>query len=402
MRSTLKTIEHIDSDVAAFVCTASPDRPSGYGELAAPTGPLAGTAVGVKDLFRVDGMPTRAGSRLPADLFDGPESVVVKRLRAAGAWIVGKTAMDEFAYCEPPPTRNPLDPRRTPGGSSGGSAAAVAAGMCPLTVGSQTLLSTIVPASYCGIVGYKPTFDRLSSDGVPMAPSIDTVGFLASSMELVRTAAEQVLPGWRAIPDSGRPVLGVPPRWGPQRRHDQGWEAFDRHVETLTGAGFEIRRARLPWNDDLESWASVIRDQLHGEMASVHADWYARYADLYRPRTRQGVERGQAVGDQRLAECRAAQGKLRDMLRGVTAGAGVDCWICPSAGSVAPGEGDRRDSWMTSFWSYAGWPSISIPIFDGPDGLPHGLQCVAPAAQDEELLAWGHAISTALPPRRHQ
>jgi Asp-tRNA(Asn)/Glu-tRNA(Gln) amidotransferase A subunit family amidase len=395
-RSTESRIKRLDAEIAAFVSVATADSVHRPDASLASTDRLTGIAVAVKDLFRVDGLPTQAGSRLPEDLFEGPESDVVTRLRYAGASIVGKTAMDEFAYCEPPPTKNPLDLRRTPGGSSGGSAAAVAAGMCPLAVGSQTLQSTIVPASFCGVFGFKPTFDRIRFDGVPLAPSIDTVGFLGSTLEMVKAAAEQVLPDWKTVNGSTRPVLGVPQRWG-FRRHVEGWDAFDRHVDTLAGAGFELRHASLPWNEDLDYWATVIRDQLHREFASVHTGWYAEHADLYRPCTRQAVELGQAVSDARLDECRTAQETLRDMLDQLTTQTGVDCWICPAAGTVAPlGYDVTGDGWMTSFWSYAGWPSISIPIFDGDNGLPYGLQCVAPAGQDEPLLKWCAGISTAL------
>src|SRR5918996_4073545 len=165
--SALERLEAIDPSIEAFVDESDRRRRL---EASPPTaGPLHGVAVGVKDLYRVEGLPTTAGSRLPVSVFEGEESLVVKKLKQAGAVVLGKTAMDEFAYCEPPPTKNPLDPRRTPGGSSGGSAAAVAAGICRLAVGSQTLQSIIVPATYCGVVGYKPTFERLTFDGIPLA-----------------------------------------------------------------------------------------------------------------------------------------------------------------------------------------------------------------------------------------
>jgi Asp-tRNA(Asn)/Glu-tRNA(Gln) amidotransferase A subunit family amidase len=380
----------LDAEVGAFVCV---DRVA-----AAPAahGPMGGISVGVKDLFRVDGFPTGAGSRLPSRLFEGPESVVVGRLRAAGASIVGKTAMDEFAYCEPPPTKNPRDRRRTPGGSSGGSAAAVAAGMCPLAIGSQTLQSTIVPASYCGVVGYKPTYGRVAFDGVPLSPSFDTVGFLGATVEVVRSAARQVLPDWRSTTAPPKPVLGRPQRWG-MRRHSDGWHAHDRHVNALSEAGFDVRRGLLPWNDDLTYWAATIRDLVHGEMAHTHRVWFRDHADLYRPRTRQGVERGQTVSSGRLAECLHERQTFKDLVHQATLDAGVDCWVCPATGTVAPvGYHNTGDSWMTSFWSYAGWPAITLPIFDGPDGMPRGLQCIAPAGRDEELLEWATTLSSAL------
>jgi Asp-tRNA(Asn)/Glu-tRNA(Gln) amidotransferase A subunit family amidase len=145
----------------------------------------------------------------------------------------------------------------------------------------------------------------------------------------------------------------------------------------------------------------VIRDLLHSEMAEVHARWYTDHADSYRRRTREAVERGRRVGNERRQECRAAREIFVALLDRATTQAEVDCWICPATGSVAPiGYSHTGDSWLTSFWSLAGWPAISIPAnegrhSDGPDGsdrLPYGLQCIAPAEQDEQLLAWAGAL----------
>src|SRR5690606_13419755 len=128
--------------------------------------PLYGALVGVKDVFHVDGFVTRAGSKLPPELFAGPEAVCVKRLREAGALIAGKTVTTEFAFFEPGPTRNPHNVAHTPGGSSSGSAAAVAAGMCNLALGTQTIGSVIRPAAYCGIIGFKPSLNRIPTEGL--------------------------------------------------------------------------------------------------------------------------------------------------------------------------------------------------------------------------------------------
>lgn len=186
-------IEDIDRNVRAFI--AEEDRLGRLFRDGIGDGALAGVPVGIKDVYRVTGLPTHAGSRLPQELFAGDESAIVGGLRVAGAIIAGKTAMDEFAYCEPPPTRNPRDLSRTPGGPSGGSAAAVAAGMCPLAMGSQTLQSIIAPAAYCGVIGYKPTYQRFPFDGVPLSPSFDTIGLIADSMSLLSRAAEQLIAG---------------------------------------------------------------------------------------------------------------------------------------------------------------------------------------------------------------
>ncbi|HET7638908.1 MAG TPA: amidase, partial [Ktedonobacteraceae bacterium] len=152
--------------------------------------PLYGIPVGVKDMFNVDGFPTQAGSQLPANLFSGPEAVCVRRLRQAGALIVGKTVSAEFAYFEPGPTRNPHNLAHTPGGSSSGSAASVAAGLCPLAMGTQTIGSTIRPAAFCGIVGFKASYDRISTAGlIKCAESLDTAGFFTQDVAGVDLAA---------------------------------------------------------------------------------------------------------------------------------------------------------------------------------------------------------------------
>lgn len=362
-------------------------------------GPLHALAVGVKDLYRVEGVPTRAGSRLPPSFFEGQESLVVKKLKQAGAVVLGKTAMDEFAYCEPPSTKNPHDPRRTPGGSSGGSAAAVAAGICRLAVGSQTLQSIVVPAAFCGVVGFKPTFERLEFDGIPLAPSIDTVGFLAPAVADLRLIVSALIDDWHDPASPSRPVLGVPEPWGPRPLEDEGWRAHERHLEVLRSQGFELRPTRVPWNtpQDLKDWERSVGDLLHAEMSLGHARWFDRSAHLYRPRTAEAVRRGRGITAERLRECRDARSILAGLLTERASRIGIDCWICPSTSGVAPrGYRDTGNSSMTSLWSYAGFPALSLPVFDGPNGLPLGVQLVATPGRDEFLLEWAAHVETAL------
>ncbi|MEK7328196.1 MAG: amidase, partial [Chloroflexota bacterium] len=153
--------------------------------------PLFGIPVGIKDIFHVAGFATRAGSKLPPELLQGLEAESITALKKAGALIMGKTVTTEFAYFGPGPTRNPHNPDHTPGGSSSGSAAAVAAGMCQLALGTQTIGSIVRPASFCGVVGYKPTYDRVSRAGViPLSPSLDHIGPFART---VRDVAAELL-----------------------------------------------------------------------------------------------------------------------------------------------------------------------------------------------------------------
>ena len=174
---------------------------------------LFGVFIGVKDIFRVDGFPTRAGSRLPPDLFAGEEAESVTRLRQAGALILGKTVSTEFAYFAPGPTRNPHHLQHTPGGSSSGSAAAVAAGLCPVALGTQTIGSIIRPAAFCGVVGYKPSYDRISRSGViPLSPSLDHVGLFAADVEDVKRCAQLLIGEWELKIESTPADL-----WNPRR-----------------------------------------------------------------------------------------------------------------------------------------------------------------------------------------
>lgn len=394
--AALARLESRDQSVEAFYPEA--DRRGRLANQVADldwAGPLAGLLVGVKDLFRVDGMATTAGSVLHPELFDGPQSAVVSRLRAAGAVIAGKTALDEFAWSEPPTTKNPRDPARTPGGSSGGSAAAVAADLVPLAIGSQSMHSTITPASYCGVFGLATSFGRIAFDGVPLAPTIDTVGFLGVDLSVIGSALSASVPDWRPV-DPGAPVIGVCEPWGVRRLHTEAWSAFRHHVRALKEAGWECRSVRTPWTEEQVSWGQIAGDLQRAEFASVHRDWFARFGHLYRPGTTQGVARGAQVSPERLTECRTQRADLVAELERVTEAYGIDCWICPS-GRIAPLAAESTgDSWMACFWAFAGWPAVSLPIFDGEAGLPHGLQVVAPHGRDEELLAWAEAIIPAL------
>ena len=198
-------LEAAEERIAAFV-----DEPARFARIASevarlasgPASPklrLRGAPLGVKDVFHVDGLPTRAGSRLPPEELAGPQGTAVGRLRAAGAVVVGKTASTEFAYFAPAATRNPHHPEHTPGGSSSGSAAAVAAGQCVLALGTQTIGSVGRPASFCGVVGFKPSYDRIPRDGlIPLAPSLDHVGVFAPDVAWARRAAAVLCDDWDA------------------------------------------------------------------------------------------------------------------------------------------------------------------------------------------------------------
>jgi Asp-tRNA(Asn)/Glu-tRNA(Gln) amidotransferase A subunit family amidase len=390
---------------------ALPDRAQGGERL-----PLYGVPVGVKDIVRVDGLPTRAGSRLPAEAFAGPQAVVADRLAAAGALVAGKTVTAEFAILAPGPTRNPRNLEHTPGGSSSGSAAAVAAGLVPLAIGTQTVGSVIRPSAYCGIVGFKPTFGRIPVDGVvPNAPSYDTLGVHAATVADAARAAAVLCDGWRTIEVPRPPVLGVPDGPYLERAQPEALAAFEGQAAALAEAGFEVRR--VPLFADFERVVADLFTVNRHEAARSHADWFARYGGRYREQTAAVVREGQGVDAARYEEGLRRRAAFQAALAEATGAAGVDVWISPAATGPAPrGLESTGSSIMCLPWSNAGWPALTVPAGAigpagpgrpaGPGGsteragesLPLGLQCVARPGHDEELLVWARPLEAVLAP----
>ncbi|MFF0741886.1 amidase family protein [Streptomyces sp. NPDC004111] len=379
-----------DATTRAFVTLADPPR------IFAP-GPLSGVAVGVKDIVRVDGLPTGGGSALPPEALAGPQATVVTRLLAAGSYVAGKTVTAEFAVLAPGPTRNPHHPAHTPGGSSSGSAAAVAAGMVPLAVGTQTVGSMIRPAAYCGVVGFKPTYGRIPVDGViPNAPSFDTLGLYAARVAGVVPAAAVVCDDWRtpAAPP-GRPVLGVPEGPYLAQAGAVALAAFETWVERLRAAGYEVRR--VPVMADFEEVRRQLLTMNRYEVVRSHEPWFAEYGHLYRPETIAVLREGASIDAAAYAAARTRRETFRERLAASMSGAGLDLWITPAATGPAPADLTTTGSAVMSLpWSNAGLPSLSLPAGRAANGLPLGLQCVAAAGRDEELLAWAAELEAAL------
>jgi Asp-tRNA(Asn)/Glu-tRNA(Gln) amidotransferase A subunit family amidase len=348
----------------------------------------------VKDIFRVDGLPTRAGSDLPAAALAGPEAAVVSALKDAGAIVLGKTVTTEFAYYDPGPTRNPHDPDHTPGGSSSGSAAAVAAGLCPLALGTQTVGSTMRPAAFCGIVGFKPSLDRIPLDGViPFSYSADHVGLFTQDVAGMRRAAGVVCPAWEPT-EVGTPTLGVPADPYLEQATDAGLAAFEQQVNRLKAAGYDVRRVDVL--SDIESINERHTDLITAEAALVHGEWYDAYTDSYREHMVELLEDGNEITAGRIAESRASQGELRERLAERMTATGVDLWISPAAPGPAPeGIDDTGDPVMNVPWTHSGVPTVSLPAGE-VDGLPVGLQVAARFGADERLLAWSSELLEAL------
>jgi Asp-tRNA(Asn)/Glu-tRNA(Gln) amidotransferase A subunit family amidase len=358
--------------------------------------PLYGVLVGVKDVFVVDGFPTQAGSQLPVELFVGQEATCVTVLRRAGALIAGKTISTEFAYFEPGPTRNPHDPNHTPGGSSSGSAAAVAAGFCPLAIGTQTIGSTIRPAAFCGIIGFKPTYGRIPTAGLILCSvSVDTVGFFTQDIAGTAFVASLLCQGWQNRKPERLPVLGVPDGPYLAQATPEALAAFERQLAQLQKAGYTVRRkAALT---DIEAINRRHTRLVFAEMAQVHREWFARYEPLYRPRTAAAIREGQQVSETELATCRASREHLRTELETVMKQEGVDLWVSPAAPGPAPeGITATGNPIMNLPWTHAGMPAITLPSGHAPNGLPLGLQFVAAAMEDEKLLSWAEKLADCL------
>jgi Asp-tRNA(Asn)/Glu-tRNA(Gln) amidotransferase A subunit family amidase len=351
--------------------------------------PLYGALVAVKDIFHAPGFVTRAGSGVPPELFAGPEATVVHWLREAGALILGKSVTTEFAYFEPGPTRNPHNLKHTPGGSSSGSAAAVAAGFCQVALGSQTIGSVIRPAAFCGVAGFKPTLNRTPTRGVLyFSRTVDQVGFFTQDMPGLALAATVLCQAWRQVqaPET-LPVLGVPEGPYLEQAGPEGLEAFDHHLSKLKSLGCSIKR--LPALSDIEELNHLHRQLVFAEFAHEHKELYAKHAGLYRPRTAEIIEIGKKVTDEVLNAARKNCNRLRAGLEEQMAGAGIDLWVCPSACGPAPeGIHATGDPNMNLPWTHAGMPVITLPGGRAENGLPVGLQFVAPFGADEYLVTW--------------
>lgn len=353
--------------------------------------PLFGALVGVKDVLRVDGLPTRGGSSLPPERLAGSESAAVRSLLAAGGLVAGKTHTAEFAYAAPGPTRNPHDPDRTPGGSSHGSAAGVAAGFFPLALGTQTIGSIIRPAAFCGVAGFVPTHGRIRVEGTLfVSRSLDRIGLFVADTESVALAAATLISSWHPVGGPRRPVLGVADGPFLEAAEPAARELFERQVEALAAAGYQVRHDRV--FEDAEEVAEALRRVMNGEFAREHAALFDRYGDRYRPQTASGIQRGQRISDAQLDADRRALLQRRFQVESQRRAAGVDLWISPAALGPAPaGISASGSPWPNLPWSYVGLPAAAVPA-GAIGGLPIGLQVVGGWHGDEELLEWAGAL----------
>ncbi len=361
-------------------------------------GPLHGIPVGVKDIFDTKDMPTEDGTVLHAGRQPYRDASAVALLREAGAIIMGKTVTTELAVYAPGKTRNPHDPARTPGGSSSGSAAAVAAGMVPLAIGTQTNGSVIRPASYCGVVGYKPSHGLISRHGLlQQSRVLDHVGVFGRTVEDAALIAEQLMAFDDRDPDTrprARPTLietvadepPVPPRfafvktpvWDQADEDTKG--AFAELVEHLgeSVAGFELPKIF----DDAVAWHCTI---MEADLARSFEREYALGKDQLSSTLREMIERGQKV---LAVDYNRAVGQipvLNAMLDGMFDW--YDAILTPAATGEAPvGLESTGSPVFCTIWTLCGMPAISLPLLQGTNGMPMGVQLVGPKGDDARLL----------------
>jgi Asp-tRNA(Asn)/Glu-tRNA(Gln) amidotransferase A subunit family amidase len=368
-------------------------------------GPLHGIPLGIKDIIDVFDLPTAAGSRLWKDSIARHDATVVRRLRSAGAVIMGKTVTTQYASFDPPPTRNPWNPTRTPGGSSSGSAAAVACGMCLGALATQTGGSITRPASYCGVASIKPTHGRVSTDSVlPLAASMDHVGAMAGCVRDLGLIL-QVIAGGETIwlPDLTTSRETRPPRLHRvfglfARQADAAVTAVtDRAAATFVARGAEVTDVALPgtFEEVLERHRTVMAV----EAAAYHEPRLRRHPEDYGPCITQLLNEGLACPAPEYARTKEHQRLLaREMRASFGGGAAL---LMPATTSPAPDAATTGDPAFNSPWSYTGLPTVSFVAGWTDDGLPLALQLVGMRLCEAQLLetaAWCEA-ALAVPPR---
>ncbi len=416
VRACLDRIEARDAQVDAWIWldpelalqqAREADRTLALGR---GVGPLHGVPVGVKDIVETRDMPTQNGYRGHEGRHTHRDAFCVGQLRDAGAVILGKTVTTELAVRTPGKTKNPhkgpTGATHTPGGSSSGSAAAVADGQVPLALGTQTGGSVIRPASFCGIHGFKPTFGWIGRGGVTqMAPWLDTVGTYGRSVEDMALCAETMLtrdPGDPQSAPRSRPPLSSMATQEPPARprlafvRTPVWEKADAEARTAledlaAGLGRDCEEVELPgWMAEAWDWHATLQTygiaQCYGPLADAHGELMS---ESLRAKVAEGRQMTEAAYRHAIAQRDRVSAGLDEIY------ARFDAMLClPAAGTAPEGLGWTGDPVFNAFWTYAGVPCVSLPLLE-VDGLPLGAQLTGPRGGDGPLLRTARWLETS-------
>jgi Asp-tRNA(Asn)/Glu-tRNA(Gln) amidotransferase A subunit family amidase len=380
VEACLKRIKEMDSSIHAWV-QVSPQKPAGSGR-------LLGIPFGVKDIIETKGLATEFGSPIYKGRIGTADAAIVQEIRKLGGILLGKTECTPFAYMTPSPTRNPRDLAHMPGGSSSGSAAAVAAGMVPIAIGTQTRGSVLRPASFCGVTGFKPTFGWCSMEGVlPLAKSQDTLGLFTQS-------PADMLILWGALGnDTGKEekvARGVP---GPlQEVEPEMANAFAKTLSVLRREGVSIQPVKM--GDMLDKLSSANELIMFYEGARFHKQRYEQYGSRLGDLAKL-VEDGLKIPAEKYDEAMryVASGKIQvaEMMKA------TPVILTPAAPGPSPlGLASTGDPKMNAPWTALGTPAISIPM-PVRSGLPLGLQVTADRGQDARVLRTAVRLQSILP-----
>ena len=351
--------------------------------------PLAGVAIGIKDIIDTADMPTAYGSEAYLGYRPARDAAVIEKLRAAGAVLMGKTVTTEFAHIHAGPTVNPHNFAHTPGGSSSGSAAAVADGMVALALGSQTGGSTIRPAAFCGVVGFKPTYGRISLEGVmPLSAEMDTMGLMARSVDDIILLAQVLLePFLTPSANAKPPVFAWYPGPNAAEADPESVRLLERARALLTEHGAQFAEVDLP--EDLFAQVGLANRLIMAYQAGHHHEaLYSSRPEKLGASTRKLIETGLAMPagqfEQQIAIAATGRAAFQDAMRG------IDALLTFSAAGTAPlvQEGTGAST-FNRIWTTIGAPCLTLPAGLGKNGLPLGVQFVSSHGRDETLLQLG-------------
>lgn len=354
---------------------------------ATPAGPLAGMPFGVKDVIEVSGMPTRYG--LAGGVESAPlDAWCVAALRAAGAVPVGKTQTTALAFRDPAPTVNPHHREHTPGGSSAGSSAAVGAGHVAFALGTQTVGSTVRPACYCGVVGYKPTYGTIPAQGVaPQAPSFDTVGIIAGNAEIAARVASVFIAGLDTEPGAP-PRIGYAPGTFGERFEPEVLAALQAAADAAAAAGANLETVQLPAiiEEAIAPHWTICSYEAHAVLKPLQAQGFPPLLDAF-------ITAGPQTSREAYREALDHRARTRPQIAALLAQYDVVLLGCANP---APGLESTGDTTPLMPWTYWGAPSLSLPVARSAQGLPIGVQLVAAPGNDAELLRTARWLERAL------